>query len=364
MLLNYTSSDSDDNELQLWTQQDSIKTALETQDHDFIIKLFDSDLFHPPVAKMMSMGPTATSKFLQRNSSADWSHGMNSKNIRNSSANRKRAKSTRKFSIQDFEIGPVIGRGRFATVYLAHESAYGNIVALKVIEKSTITRYQLERSIRNEIEIQAHLIHDNIARIYGFFDDDQHICFMMEYVFCEKDLFSLVKEGPMEEKKAAEFMEQIVRAVKFMHDNCVIHRDIKLENILISEKGIVKLADFGWAIHALQSDKRVGTLKNLAPEMLVTPSSPYNNKIDIWALGIVLYQMLITNHPFPEENESKLIESILSSPIQIPSHISPSATQLIHSTLDRNPHSRIELTQVIDHHWIQGYIHYEKIIAI
>jgi len=139
------------------------------------------------------LGPTATSNYLKRSKYEieDWSHAgyKKSTSFFNTSISRKI------WSLQDFEIGPVMGRGRFATVYLAREKVFGYIVALKVMEKSTLLNHQLEVSLRHEISNQSHLRHDNIVQVYGYFHDANNVYLITENVLYG-ELFNYVKNVP------------------------------------------------------------------------------------------------------------------------------------------------------------------------
>jgi len=163
--------------------------------------------------------------------------------------------------MKDFEIGRRLGKGRFAVVYLVREKKSGVIVVLKVIYKNQLLQTGNEKALRSEIEIHAHLEHQNIIRIYGYFSDDERIYLVLEYAI-NGDIFNDVQLSRLEERIAARYIAQITQALKYIHSNFVIHRDIKLENIYSSANGEIKLGDFGWAVHhpkELKAQEIVGT---------------------------------------------------------------------------------------------------------
>lgn len=173
------------------------------------------------------------------------------------------------WNIDQFEIGKPLGRGKFGHVYLAREKNSKFLVALKVLYKHQLAKNCVEHQLQREIEIQAHLKHDNILRMYGFFYDDEKIYLILEYAPGGELYKTLTEIGNFSEKVAANYISQLICGLKYMHSKDVIHRDIKPENLLDS-LGVLKLADFGWSVHA-PSDRRktmCGTLDYLPPEMI------------------------------------------------------------------------------------------------
>jgi len=175
------------------------------------------------------------------------------------------------------------------------------------------------------------------------------------------DIFGKLKDSnkPLEEPTVALYIRQIANALDFMHQNSVIHRDLKLENIYLTDEHTVKIGDFGLAFHSiqLQSNKPVGTLTHMAPEML--SQMTYHCKIDSWSLGIILFQMLTLSCPFQGANERELIEAILHNPINIPSNISKGAADLILRLLEWDPAKRLELKDLENHYWVR--LHTEQL---
>jgi len=238
-------------------------------------------------------------------------------------------------------------------VYLARERSSGFIVVLKVIYKSVLARFQAERAIRSEIEIQAHLRHPNIVQIYGYFHDEDRIYLILEYAMYG-DIFNDVQLCRLDEHTAASYTLQVSRALLYMHQNFVIHRDIKLENVYLSASGMIKVGDFGWSVHThkLKNDKVVGTLHYMAPEMLTPDTELYDHKVDNWALGVLLYEMLVSALPFYGDDEDELEHQILHGILEIPGYVSREASDLIVRLLERDPIQRIHLWEIPNHPWI------------
>ena len=192
-----------------------------------------------------------------------------------------------------------LGIGSYGRVYLVTNKFNNKKYALKVINKNKLMQiYSDCRLVQNEVEIHSKLNHPNIIRLYNMKETENEIQILLEYA--EKgSLFDLIqKTNGLDELKAFEYFIQIVNAVYFIHQNNIIHRDIKPENILIDENNALKLCDFGWA-KELNVNKRAtfcGTMEYMAPE--IVGSEMYDFSVDIWSLGILLYELIMGHSPF------------------------------------------------------------------
>uniref|UniRef100_A0A6G3MIE7 Aurora kinase A (Trinotate prediction) n=1 Tax=Henneguya salminicola TaxID=69463 RepID=A0A6G3MIE7_HENSL len=159
-------------------------------------------------------------------------------------------KQTKEWNLDDFEIGRPLGRGKFGRVYLARERRTHYIIALKVLFKSQLVKNSVEHQLRREIEIQSHLRHPNILRLYGYFHDHNKVYLILEYASRGELYHELRKEKYFDEKRSSTYILQIAHALSYCHSKKVIHRDLKPENILIGIYGELKISDFGWSVHA------------------------------------------------------------------------------------------------------------------
>jgi len=168
------------------------------------------------------------------------------------------------------------------------------------------------------------------------------------------DIFNDVQLCRLDEQTAASYTLQVARALHYMHNNFVIHRDIKLENVYLNDCGQIKVGDFGWSVHThkLKNDKVVGTLHYMAPEMLTPDTELYDHKVDNWALGVLLYEMLVSALPFYGDDEEELEQQILNGKLNIPGYVSKDAADMIMRLLDRDPVRRINLEDLPKHPWI------------
>ncbi|CAI9584122.1 unnamed protein product, partial [Staurois parvus] len=180
----------------------------------------------------------------------------------------KSSESHKKFSMDDFQIGRPLGKGKFGNVYLARHKETKYILALKVLFKSQLEKEGVEHQLRREIEIQSHLRHPNILRMLNYFHDRKRIYLMLEFAPRGELYKELQKCGRFNEQRSATFIEELADALQYCHERKVIHRDIKPENLLMGYKGELKIADFGWSVHAPSLRRRTmcGTLDYLPPE--------------------------------------------------------------------------------------------------
>ncbi|KAF2180546.1 serine/threonine-protein kinase-like protein [Zopfia rhizophila CBS 207.26] len=257
-----------------------------------------------------------------------------------------------------FEIGKPLGKGKFGRVYLAKERSSGFVCALKVLHKSEIQQGKVEKQVRREIEIQSHLAHPNILRLFGHFHDAKRIFLILEFAGKGELYKHLRKEQRFPEWKAAQYIAQMAAALKYLHKKHVMHRDIKPENILVGIHGDIKISDFGWSVHAPNNRRNTmcGTLDYLPPEMLRGGGKDnfYSEKVDLWSLGVLTYEFLVGEAPF-EDTQVMTYKKIARGEYTVPNFVSPEAKDLIKRLLVLDPEKRISLQDVEKHPWIIKY---------
>ncbi|KAJ5815273.1 serine/threonine-protein kinase Eg2 [Penicillium riverlandense] len=254
-----------------------------------------------------------------------------------------------------FEIGKPLGKGKFGRVYLAKERSSGFVCALKVLHKSELQQGGVQKQVRREIEIQSNLRHPNVLRLYGHFHDSKRIFLILEFAGRGELYKHLRKEHRFPEWKAAQYIAQMAAALKYLHKKHVMHRDIKPENILVGIHGEIKISDFGWSVHAPNNRRQTmcGTLDYLPPEMLKPgpQGNYYNEKVDLWSLGVLIYEFLVGEAPF-EDTPVMTHRRIARADMSVPSFISPEAKDLIKRLLVLDPEKRIPLDDIQRHPWI------------
>ncbi|KAI0545710.1 Pkinase-domain-containing protein [Xylaria curta] len=263
--------------------------------------------------------------------------------------------SIKQFHLGMFEIGRPLGKGKFGRVYLARERTSGFICALKVLHKSELSQGRVEKQVRREIEIQSNLRHPNILQLFGHFHDSKRVFLILEFAAKGELYKHLRRENRFPEWKASQYIAQMACALRYLHRKHVIHRDIKPENILVGIHGEIKISDFGWSVHApnRRRETMCGTLDYLPPEMINPGSSDnsYNEKVDLWSLGVLTYEFLVGEAPF-EDTPVMTHRRIARADMTIPSFVSPEARDLIKRLLVLDPEKRIPLEQVQTHPWI------------
>lgn len=254
----------------------------------------------------------------------------------------------------DFEVQCKIGEGKIARVYKAVEKASRKTVALKVFPKAPINQFGIHHQLRREIEIQHHLNFKHIVRLHGYFQTETDIVLVMEY-FEARDLYSRTQKKEKIELKPTLF--QLAKALQYMHLRNVIHRDIKLENILLSSTGLVKVIDFGWAVHCVPDAQRetyCGTVLYLSPELLNTRR--YDEKVDVWAFGVVAYELVCGVPPFFGKTENETFGQIKSKELASKGlkTAGAEAEDLIRKCLEKDPLIRIGIEDVVKHPFFEG----------
>ncbi|KPV72415.1 uncharacterized protein RHOBADRAFT_39442, partial [Rhodotorula graminis WP1] len=259
--------------------------------------------------------------------------------MRTDTSHTRSHRTTVPFSLSSFEIGKPLGKGKFGRVYMARTKAEPKyIVALKCLHKEEIIKNKVEKQVRREIEIQSHLAHPNILRLHGYFHDERRIFLILEFAGKGELYRSLSRTGKFSEKRASRYIAQMADALAYLHAKHVIHRDIKPENILIGVNGDLKLADFGWSVHAPGNRRTTlcGTLDYLPPEMV--ENKEHTTAVDLWALGVLTYEFVVGTPPFEDmSGHAGTYRRITRLEYTIPPSVSPEAADLVRKLLRLNP---------------------------
>ncbi|XP_034665057.1 aurora kinase C [Drosophila subobscura] len=266
-------------------------------------------------------------------------------------------KPKKTWELNNFDIGRLLGRGKFGNVYLAREKESQFVVALKVLFKRQIGESNVEHQVRREIEIQSHLRHPHILRLYAYFHDDVRIYLILEYA-PQGTLFNALQAQPskrFDERQSATYIKSLCSALLYLHERDIIHRDIKPENLLLGHKGVLKIADFGWSVHEPNSMRMTlcGTVDYLPPEMV--QGKPHTKNVDLWSLGVLCFELLVGHAPFYSKNYDETYKKILKVEYKLPEQISKAAAHLISKLLVLNPQHRLPLDQVLVHPWILAH---------
>ena len=259
-----------------------------------------------------------------------------------------------------------LGSGSFGSVYQAKNIVLDNIVAIKVIEKVEDNMVD-DLEIKNEINILKSLSHPNIVKIYEFYDTVLYYYIVTEY--CNRgELFSYIK-NKYSEKQLAVLFYQVFSGLCYLHEKKILHRDLKLENLMVSEieKDIktgeeyfwIKIIDFGTAkiFEKNKTEKAViGSSYYIAPEVL---KQRYNEKCDTWSVGVILYMTLVGVAPFDGQTDEDIMHKIEigkynKNDIRFVEH-SEEAKDLVYKLLEKNINKRLSAKEALNHPWFEKY---------
>ncbi|XP_067856714.1 aurora kinase C-like [Heptranchias perlo] len=280
------------------------------------------------------------------------SDGKTAENTSMDCHNASEKKKKKQWCLDDFEIGRPLGKGKFGNVYLARERQSRFILALKVLFKSQLEKAGVEHQLRREVEIQSHLRHPNILRLFGYFHDTSRVYLILEYAPRGELYKELQRCGKFDDGRSATYISELADALIYCHSKKVIHRDIKPENLLLGANGELKIADFGWSVHAPASRRATlcGTLDYLPPEMI--EGKMHDEKVDLWSLGVLCYEFLVGRPPFEAADHQETYRRISKVDLKFPSFIMEGAKDLIARLLKHNPNQRLPLKDILEHSWV------------
>lgn len=264
----------------------------------------------------------------------------------------------------EYELEDKLGSGAFSVVYKCRERQSGDIRAVKIVNKSSLTKQHVNLSNKlQEIQVLKRLDHPNIIKLFKGYEDEKNFYIVME--FCAGgELFKRITEKyTFTENQIAKIMNQLFCAVVYFHSQNVIHRDLKPENLLIEgdlDEFIIKIGDFGNSVIFDLKTKIsgiFGSLFYIAPEVL---ENKYNEKCDEWSCGIILYILLSGRPPFLGKNENEIIHNIRYGILMTEgthfSKVSREAKDLVHRLLDRNVENRISASEALTHAWMKRFL--------
>ena len=254
-----------------------------------------------------------------------------------------------------YKYGRLLGKGAFGKVNIALHLASGRLVAIKSFNKKKLTTRRAKRKIKTEIEVLCKLRSPFCTQIYDYFETETHILIVMEYI-CGDLLGFMRKRSKISEPTAKIIFKQIIKGLQYIHKKKIVHRDIKLDNVLIDLTNTVKICDFGVSRILTPGDtmyEHCGTPAYIAPEIF--RNEGYEGfSCDIWSAGVTLYYMLAGMQPFKGAKLEELKVSILKGQYDQIQDVSFEANDLISKMLILNPKERITIEGILKHPWLKN----------
>jgi serine/threonine protein kinase len=248
-----------------------------------------------------------------------------------------------------------IGKGGFGEVWKVVHKQTNKTYVVKVIDKGNIQKQNMVDQMNREIEIMYVVDHPHVIKLVNHFEDDDKFYLILHYA-SKGQLYSLLKKQQrFDQRTAAQFMRETIEAIRYLHsfNPPIIHRDLKPENLLLDENMRIKLADFGWSNFKTETIRVTycGTPEYLAPEMV--RKQGHDTGVDIWSIGVLLFELLAGYAPFTGTNQDELFSNIKKLKINWPSDFPPLAKNLVSKILKINPKERISLEEIINHTWFE-----------
>jgi len=256
-------------------------------------------------------------------------------------------------SIDFYNIGKTLGEGAYGKVRLATHLLTNERVAVKTFEKSKLTEPQARSRVAREIRILKALSHPNIIKLYEVVDVPFKIYLIMQFS-SGGDLCKYVRENrKLSEAESCRLFVQIVQGLEHCHNSGIVHRDVKLDNLLIDENKNIKIVDFGFSVSfkpGQKLKKACGSPSYAAPEIVAR--KPYNpTSVDIWSLGVVLYAMVCGYFPFQGSSNQELCRRIVKGKFDCPSFMSQDCKDLIRRMLTVDSMKRAQIQEIKQHSW-------------
>ncbi|KAJ3175968.1 serine/threonine-protein kinase KIN2 [Geranomyces variabilis] len=348
-----------------------------------------SSSFNPPPSPQMSEPPSNGSSSGSRDQPAA---AASSPTVKRNPHHHQARVHKRVTTIGPYRLGKTLGQGSMGKVKLATHAITGEKRACKIIPRpataapltrtitigptksinllplpaSVATRPKAgkdeddskEARIVREIAIMLLLNHPHIALMHEVILQDDNYYLFLEHVDGGQMLDYMINHGKLKEKNARRFLRQIISAIDYCHQNSIVHRDLKIENVLIDKNGAIKLIDFGLSnmyAPSSQLETFCGSLYFAAPELL-SAKAYTGPEVDIWSLGVILYVLVCGRVPFDDVSMPVLHAKIKAGVVEYPSHLSEDCKHLISRLLVTAPHRRATMAELKQHAWVvEGY---------
>ncbi|KAK5665745.1 hypothetical protein QVD99_007383 [Batrachochytrium dendrobatidis] len=279
------------------------------------------------------------------------------------SANPKKPHSS---AFGPYTLGKTLGEGEFGKVKLGQHMDTRKEVAVKLIKKASIDSPARREKLIREISLLKSVSHPHIVRLHEVIETEHYIGMIMDYASGGELFGYILKRRYLKEKEASAFFAQLISGVSYLHKNLIVHRDLKLENLLIDSHRNIVITDFGFA-NTFNSDSSkllqtsCGSPCYAAPELVISDGY-VGEAADIWSCGVILYAMVCGYLPYDDDpanpegdNINLLYKYILETKPDYPEYVSETARDLISMILVPDPRYRANMSQIINHKWLRSY---------
>ncbi|XP_068130598.1 serine/threonine-protein kinase N1-like isoform X2 [Hyperolius riggenbachi] len=257
----------------------------------------------------------------------------------------RRTQSVSHLSLEDFRLMAVLGRGHFGKVLLSEYKPTAELFAIKALKKGDIIARDEVESLLCEKRVFVAVSgasHPFLLSLLGCFQTAEHVCFVMDYM-AGGDLMTHIHTEVFSQSRAMFYAACVLLGLQFLHSKDIVYRDLKLDNLLLDSEGYVKLADYGLCKEGMGPSDRTstfcGTPEFLAPEVLTDAS--YTRAVDWWGFGVLIYEMMVGESPFPGDEEEEVFDSIVNDEVRYPRFLSAEAIAIMRRLLRRNPDRRL-----------------------
>ena len=250
-----------------------------------------------------------------------------------------------------------IGKGAFSTIYKGTHKFNGKTYAIKEICFDNLEK--IRENIRREFTLMKALNHPNIIKLHDVFFDNfnKNVYLVLDY-YEKGDFSKFLKKKPLKEMYAKKYMRQLISGLKYLYENKILHRDLKLQNILVTNDLNIVITDFGFARY-FENDTILQTICGsplyMAPEIIM--KKKYTPKSDLWSLGVIFFELLTGKPPFYAKNMIELIQKIKKDPVKLPTEfenvLTTECKELLFSLLQKSPTKRIEWEDLFDNKWFK-----------
>lgn len=275
---------------------------------------------------------------------------------------RKQKRRRRKVGLDDFQFLAVLGKGNFGKVMLAESRHTQKLCAIKVLKKDFIVENEEAESVKSEkrVFLTANKeMHPFLLNLHCCFQTENRIYFVMEYV-SGGDLMWHIQKSRFSARRAKFYACEVLLALKYFHDNGIVYRDLKLDNILLTTRGHIKIADYGLCKENMGYKNTTGTFcgtpEFMAPEIIA--GKPYDRSVDWWAFGILMFQMLLCQSPFKGDDEDDIFNAIEHDDVRYPISMPRQTVLVLQALLTKEPSERLgagerDALEIMEHPFFQ-----------